>query len=62
MLKPTKMNGIRKILVLIAKEKFNFLKVFWVHLNLNVLFCGALDDIPNTFVIFNGSDTEKAIG
>jgi hypothetical protein len=56
------MNGIHQVLVSIAKEEFKFLTVFWVHLNLNGLFDGTVDDILKTFVILNGSDTEKAIG
>ena len=49
------------MLVLIAKEKFKFLSVFRVHLNLYILFDGTVDDILKTFVILNGNNTEKAI-
>ena len=56
------MNGIHQVLVLIAKEEFKFFNVFWVHFNLNILPSSTIENILKTFMILNGSDTEKTIG
>jgi hypothetical protein len=56
------MNRIYQVQISIAEKKFDFLSVFRMNLDLNVLFGGPVEDFLKALDILHGQDAEKAVG